>query len=203
MKKNTIISDSRDLAKQLQKSEARLERAELLLAINRKIAALTSLNEILSCLIEETISELDADRGSLFLNDPATGELYSRIAHGDLTREIRFLNTSGIAGAIYHSGVGEIIHDASADVRFNSSIDTSTGFKTKNIVCAPIKNAKNEVIGVIQVLNKRKGRFTKSDLRTVAAITEQATITLQNAEGNEKQVAARQKELQFLNLVIL
>ena len=201
MKKNTIISDSRDLAKQLQKSEAKLERAELLLAINRKIAALTSLNEILSCLIEETISELDADRGSLFLNDPATGELYSRIAHGDLTREIRFLNTSGIAGAIYHSGVGEIIHDASADVRFNSSIDTSTGFKTKNIVCAPIKTAKNEVIGVIQVLNKRKGRFTKSDLRTVAAITEQATITLQNAEGNEKQVAARQKELQFLNIV--
>ena len=201
MKKNTIISDSRDLAKQLQKSEARLERAELLLAINRKIAALTSLNEILSCLIEETISELDADRGSLFLNDPATGELYSRIAHGDLTREIRFLNTSGIAGAIYHSGVGEIIHDASADVRFNSSIDTSTGFKTKNIVCAPIKTAKNEVIGVIQVLNKRKGRFTKSDLRTVAAITEQATIALQNAEGNEKQVAARQKELQFLNIV--
>lgn len=201
MKKNTIISDSRDLAKQLQKSEARLERAELLLAINRKIAALTSLNEILSCLIEETISELDADRGSLFLNDPATGELYSRIAHGDLTREIRFLNTSGIAGAIYHSGVGEIIHDASADVRFNSSIDTSTGFKTKNIVCAPIKTAKNEVIGVIQVLNKRKGRFTKSDLRTVAAITEQAAITLQNAEGNEKQVAARQKELQFLNIV--
>lgn len=201
MKKNTIISDSRDLAKQLQKSEAKLERAELLLAINRKIAALTSLNEILSCLIEETISELDADRGSLFLNDPATGELYSRIAHGDLTREIRFLNTSGIAGAIYHSGVGEIIHDASADVRFNSSIDTSTGFKTKNIVCAPIKTAKNEVIGVIQVLNKRKGRFTKSDLRTVAAITEQATIALQNAEGNEKQVAARQKELQFLNIV--
>ena len=199
MEKNTTAINDENLIKQLQKSEANLERAALLLSINRKIAALTGLNEILNCLIEETVIELNAERGSLFLNDPSTGELYSRVAQGDLTREIRFLNTSGIAGAVYHSGIGEIIHDVNVDNRFNSSIDTSTGFETKNIVCAPIKTVKNEVIGVIQILNKKKSRFTKSDLNTVSAITEQAAITLQNAEGNEKQAAARQREMQFLN----
>ena len=199
-KKNTIFNDD-DLIKQLQKSEANLSRAELLLTINRKIAALTGLNEILHCLIEETICELNAERGSLFLNDSSTGELYSRIAQGGLTREIRFLNTSGIAGSVYRSGIGEIIHDVRADSRFNSSIDASTGFETKNIVCTPIKTVKNEVIGVIQVLNKKKGRFTKADLNKVSAITEQAAITLQNAEGNERQAAARKKEMQFLNVV--
>ena len=202
MKTNSIANVGNDLFKQIQKSEASLDRATLLLSINRKIAALTGLNEILHCLIEETVTELNAERGSLFLNDPTTGELYSRVAQGELTREIRFLNTSGIAGAVYHSGIGEIIHDAHDDRRFNSSIDASTGFETRNIVCAPIRTVKQEVIGVIQILNKRKGRFTKADLETVSAITEQAAITLQNAEGNEKQAAARQKELQFLNINI-
>ena len=201
MKTNLIANVGDDLLKQIQKSEASLNRATLLLSINRKIAALTGLNEILHCLIEETVSELNAERGSLFLNDPTTGELYSRVAQGELTREIRFLNTSGIAGAVYHSGIGEIIHNVNDDQRFNSSIDASTGFETRNIVCAPIKTVKQEVIGVIQILNKRKGRFTKADLATVSAITEQAAITLQNAEGDEKQAAARQKELQFLNIV--
>ena len=97
MAENTTLFNDDDLKKQLLKLEANLGRAELLLSINRKIAALTGLNEILYCLIEETVSELNAERGSLFLNDPNTGELYSRVAQGDLTREIRFLNTSGIA----------------------------------------------------------------------------------------------------------
>ena len=184
----------------LQKQKRDLSEAALLLSINRKIAGLSGLNEILSCLVEETALELNAERGSLFLNDPATGELYSRIAR-ELTREIRFLNTSGIAGAVFHSGIGEIIHDAYDDDRFNSSIDSSTGFETKNIVCAPIKTVKNEIIGVIQILNKKKGRFTKADLNVVAAITEQAAITLLNAEGAEKQATARQKEIEFLNIV--
>ncbi len=201
MNKNSNTNFGEDISKQLQKLEVNLDRAKLLLSINRKIAALTGLNEILHCLINETVFELNADRGSLFLNDPTTGELYSRVAQGELIREIRFLNTAGIAGAVYHSGVGEIIHDVNDDHRFNSSIDASTGFETRNIVCAPIKTVKQEVIGVIQILNKRKGRFTKADLVTVSAITEQAAITLQNAEGNEKQAAARQKELQFLNIV--
>ena len=59
------------------------------------------MKEILFAIIEETVTEIGADRGTLFLNDPLTGELYSRVAQGELTREIRILNTSGIAGAIF------------------------------------------------------------------------------------------------------
>ena len=91
MKTNSIANVGDDLLKQIQKSEARLDRANLLLSINRKIAALTSLNEILHCLIEETVFELNAERGSLFLNDPTTGELYSRVAQGELTVRYAFL----------------------------------------------------------------------------------------------------------------
>ena len=112
----------------------KLRRTELLLQISRKIAGLKSLEEILWTLIEFVTNELDADRGTLFLNDDETNELYSRVAQGDLVREIRILNTVGIAGAVYQSEAGEIVHDVSKDTRFNQEIDQQTGFKTKNMI---------------------------------------------------------------------
>ena len=193
--------NSDDLALQLERTQGKLHQTEMLLSVTQKIAGLKNLSEILWTLIEMTTKELDADRGSLFLNDPLSGELYSRVAQGELTREIRILNTTGIAGAIFQTGQGEIIHDAYADERFNSSIDEQTGYVTKNIVCAPVRTVRNDVIGVIQILNKMKGRFTKEDLEIVEAITSQAAVSLQNAQGVEEMVKAREKEMDFLDIV--
>ena len=193
--------NSDDLALQLERTQGKLHQTEMLLSVTQKIAGLKNLSEILWTLIEMTTKELGADRGSLFLNDPLSGELYSRVAQGELTREIRILNTTGIAGAIFQTGKGEIIHDAYADERFNSSIDEQTGYVTKNIVCAPVRTVRNDVIGVIQILNKMKGRFTKEDLEIVEAITSQAAVSLQNAQGVEEMVKAREKEMDFLDIV--
>ena len=193
--------DLEELKKQFEKLEKKSRRAELLLSVNRKVSGLTDLNTILFNIIDEVVSELGAERGSLFLNDTSTNELYSRVAQGESTREIRFLNTSGIAGYVFHSKKGEIIHDVTSDQRFNKSIDEQTGFETRSIICVPILTVQSGVIGVVQVLNKRKGRFTKSDLEMVHAITEQASATLQNAQGLERQALARDKEKLFIDLV--
>ena len=146
----------------------KLRRTELLLKISRKIARLNSLEEILWTLIEFVTNELDADRGTLFLNDNETNELYSRVAQGDLTREIRILNNVGIAGAIFQNKSGEVIHDVYADSRFNKEVDQETGYKTKNMICCPVKTVDGLTIGVIQVLNKKKGRFTKDNLSFIS-----------------------------------
>ena len=152
-------------------------------------------------LIDITTDELGAERGSLFLNDPLSGELYSRVAQGELTREIRILNTTGIAGAVFQSGIGEIVHNPYDDDRFNAKIDEQTGFVTKNIICAPVKTVRGEVIGVIQILNKKKARFTKDDLDILEGVTAQAAISLQNAQGMEEMEKSREKEMQFLDIV--
>ncbi len=77
---------------------------ELLLQVNRRMAAYDSLDDVLAALVDMTTSELGTERGSLFLNDPDTNELYSRVAQGNFRREIRILNNSGIAGHVYTSG---------------------------------------------------------------------------------------------------
>ena len=202
MPKNTpAATDAAELQKRLDSVNSKLRTSELLLSVSQKIAGLKNLSEILWTIIETTTETLNADRGSLFLNDPLTGELYSRVAQGELIREIRILNTTGIAGSIFQSGVGEIIHDAYADDRFNSKIDEQTGYVTKNIVCAPVKTVRGDVIGVIQILNKKRGRFTKEDLDIVQGITLQAAVSLQNAQGMEEMVKSREKEMKFLDVV--
>ena len=185
----------------LEDTVEKLRRTELLLLITRKIAGLKNLSEILWTLIEFVSNELDADRGTLFLNDNDTNELYSRVAQGDLTREIRILNNVGIAGAIFQNKAGEIIHDVYEDSRFNKEVDQETGYKTKNMICCPVKTVDNETIGVIQVLNKKKGRFTKDNLFFVESVATQAAVSIQNAQNSETFEKKRAKEMEFISIV--
>ena len=181
--------------------DRRLRFAELLLGISQKMSGMDTLDEVLISLVEVTTAELKAERGTLFLNDPETSELYSRVAQGNSSREIRLLNNSGIAGHVFTSGAGLIIDDAYADERFNRTIDEQTGFITKSILCVPIITAKGEIIGVAQVLNKAGGRFNKADMQLLIAMTTQGTLALQSAQFIERMKAIRKQELEFLDIV--
>ena len=179
----------------------RLKMVELLLKVSHEMAAHDTLDDVLRGLVEMTTAELDAERGSLFLNDATTNELYSRVAQGNIKREIRLLNNSGIAGHVFTSGEPMIIHDPYSDERFNRSIDEQTGFLTRNILCVPIRTVKGEVIGVAQTLNKRKGSFTQRDLMLLEAMTTQGTLALQGAQFIERMKAVRAQEMEFVEIV--
>lgn len=182
-------------------TEKRLQRLEMLLGVSRKLATIDSLEEILQTLIELTSRELGAERGSLFLNDSQTGELYSVAAQGNFRRRISMLNTSGIAGQVFQSQKGIIVHDVYKEKHFNRDIDKQTGYKTRNMICTPIRTARGEVIGVAQVLNKRENKFTREDLELLDEMTTQAAIFLQGAQVIEKMQRSRARELEFLDIV--
>ena len=194
MGNNKKLEDIKDL-------KAEIGRSKLLLDISRKIASIKNLSEILWTIVEFVTKNVDADRGTLFLNDEETNELYSRVAQGDLTREIRILNTVGIAGGIFQSQVGEIIHDVYSDERFNKDVDQETGYKTKNMICSPVRTVNGKIIGVIQVLNKNKGRFTKDNLEFVNSVATQAAVSIQNAQNNEFFEKKRAQEMEFISIV--
>ena len=194
MRNNKKLEDIKDL-------KAEIGRSKLLLDISRKIASIKNLSEILWTIVEFVTKNVDADRGTLFLNDEETNELYSRVAQGDLTREIRILNTVGIAGGIFQSQVGEIIHDVYSDERFNKDVDQETGYKTKNMICSPVRTVNGKIIGVIQVLNKNKGRFTKDNLEFVNSVATQAAVSIQNAQNNEFFEKKRAQEMEFISIV--
>ncbi len=185
----------------LRQADKKLQQAEMLLDVSRRVAGIESLDEVLQTLVEMIANELGAERASLFLNDGATAELYSRVAQGNFSREIRMLNTTGIAGAVFQSGKGEVIDDAYNDERFNRKVDEQTGFKTKNIVCAPVKTVTGNVIGVTQALNKKEASFTPDDLNLLEAIATQAAVALQSTQYVERMKKSREKEMEFLDVV--
>lgn len=173
---------------------------ELLLEVSNRLALSNNLDEALRAMRDLATRVIGSERGSVFLNDASTNELYSRIG-GRFAREIRILDNDGVAGAVFISGVGIIIHDAYADERFNRSIDQQTGFVTRSILCAPLRTLKGDIIGVAQLLNKVEGQFTDEDLEVLEAIVSQASVSLESfrtIEGIEK---ARRQELDFLAVV--
>ncbi len=190
-----------DRLAKLRQADRKLKQAEMLLNVSRRVAAIETLDEVLETIVEMTTWELGAERGTLFLNDAVTDELYSRFAQGNFQREIRILNNTGVAGHVFQTGEGVIIDDAYSDDRFNRTVDDQTGFRTHSILCAPVKTVKGEMIGVIQVLNKKEGKFTEDDLELLEAMTTQASLALQSTQFVEKMKKSREQELEFLDIV--
>jgi adenylate cyclase len=178
-----------------------LYRAELLLEVSRAAAGFETLTEVLEKVVSIAAKETRAERGTVFLNDPERGELYSRVVAGGPVREIRILNDSGIAGLVFQSGEGVIIHNPYSDPRFNDAVDSQTGYVTRNVVCAPVRTMAGEVIGVVQALNKTKGKFTQEDLSLLEAMATQAAVALQSMQQVERMRRSHLQEMEFLNLV--
>jgi phosphoserine phosphatase len=163
------------------------------LEIVRRMAATTELLPLLELIVETSCQLLDAERGSVLLYEPATGELVSRVATG-VVQEIRFPAGRGIAGATIQAARTLHVPDAQADPRFNPEVDRRTGFHTREIVSVPLRDHEEQLVGVLQVLNRRRGSFSEADIALAEAFAAQAGVALQRARLLEQYVAKQQME---------
>jgi len=173
-----------------QHSQARAEETRIL-EIANAVSSELQLDDLLLKIIGATTQLLGAERSSLFLYDEKTDELVSRVAEGLSVKEIRFPSTAGLAGACFTSGDKLDIPDAYADSRFNREFDRQTGFKTRNILCMPIRTKQGRRMGVVQVLNKVGGPFGEIDAERLRAFGAQFAIALENAQLFEDVLNAR------------
>lgn len=158
-----------------------------LVKIGRSITAVTDIDVLLKVIAEETKIAIQADRCTVFMLDKDKNELWSKVALGMDSQEIRFPADKGLAGYVVKTGEPLNIPEAYNDPRFNPDIDKETGYRTKTILCMPIKNNNQEIIGAFQVLNKLNGVFTKGDEDLLVAIGGSASIALENAQLFEQQ----------------
>ena len=192
--------DEADTAQLLFRITELLRRTTALVDIANRVSDSLSLDVLFPRLMEVVTEELNADRSSLFLHDAETDELFSRVVQGDAIGEIRFPCHMGVAGSVFTSGQAEIIADAYADSRFNQDVDRHTGYRTRNILCVPIRNKKREVIGITQVLNKRSGEFDAEDQRLLEGLSLQASAALENARLFEKVERQQREEAMLLEV---
>ncbi len=147
-----------------------------ILEISRHQAMTTDLESLLA-EIEFAASEiLDCERATVFVHDSSRAELYSCVR--SRPEFVRIPANQGIAGASFRSGQLLNVKDAYADPRFNSSVDRETGFKTRNMLVCPLRLSDEEILGVIEALNKRQGQFTGQDELLLETFAAQSAISL-------------------------
>src|SRR5260221_841323 len=173
-------------------SETRGDLAEALRHERRVSAALREvgvalgttfdLDDLLELILSKLTELVEADRATLYLLDEAKKELVSRLVVGDKVRSIRMKVGHGIAGIVAKTGKSIRIRDAYTDPQFERDWDLLTGYRTKSMLAAPLKNHLGRTIGVIQVLNKQNGHeFTSEDEAILSALSTQAAVAIDNS----------------------
>ncbi|GFG29788.1 hypothetical protein Cfor_03292 [Coptotermes formosanus] len=192
---------------------------DFLLAVVKSIFQdMVSMDTLIMKIMNFAQRLVDADRASLFLVDSKSKELYARIfdigitgegAGGNKTggsvsgsqeaiaklessKEIRFPLGTGIAGQVAKTGEVLNITDAYCDKRFNSTVDKLTGYRTKTILCMPIF-IRGNIIGVVQMVNKHSGVFTKEDEEAFEMFAVYCGLALHHAKLYDKIARSEQK----------
>ena len=165
------------------------EYQELIKLISRVKAFLkSSINLVDSVLLEDstmvlinnTCNILNCERASLFIYDRFTDMLVLNTAEGLKKNEIKVPKDKGIVGSVFISGEKLKIDDAYHDVRFNKDVDKKTNFRTRNILCYPLKDKDGDTFGAIQAINKANGPFDTDDLELMEIFSAQASAILKN-----------------------
>jgi len=180
--------------KSLQKKIDRLfgiaARRELELNAIREIGkALSSTldrDKLLPQIISEVTRLMDAERSTLYIYNSTKNELWSKVLLGDDLKEIRLTLGHGIAGWVAKHVEPVNIIDAYKDDRFNPEFDKKSGYKTRSVLCMPIMDPEyadgKRIIGVLQILNKKNGHFSKNDEFLLEVISSQVAISLKNSQ---------------------
>ena len=177
----TLKSDTRSAEGGIAELEGALARemriSTALREVGLALGTTLDLDQLLELILSKITEGLEADRATLYLLDEANNELVSRIVQGAEVRSIRLKVGHGIAGHVAKTGKSLLVKDAYKDPRFNPEWDVSSGYRTRSILAAPMKNHLGRTIGVVQVLNKKRGDFSDVDGVILAALATQAAIS--------------------------
>lgn len=180
----------------LESSERRHAVIELstIVEATKRLNSTLDLAELLGIILQLTTRHTGAERGTVFLVDHEHSQIWSLIGLGLDQQEIRLPTNRGIAGWVAEHGESVNLEDAYADPRFESEVDLRLGFRTKSILSLPIRNKNGETIGVLQLLNKKSGPFSRSDEAMLRAISDHVALALENAQLHREMLHKQRME---------
>ncbi|MDR3554584.1 MAG: SpoIIE family protein phosphatase [Syntrophobacteraceae bacterium] len=182
----------------VEKMRARLESLKECFRISGLINSSLQLDQVLENIMTTSRSILKADACSLMLVDERSGELVFEVAQGPVADKLkggmRISRGQGIAGSVFETGESLLIENAYQDNRFNREFDRRTGYRTRSILCVPLK-IKEKVIGVSQVINKLDGSdFNEEDRETLSLLCANAAVAVENARLHQRILRNQQIE---------
>lgn len=175
----------RFLGKELEDSLQLASTFDTLFEAGRTISSDLRLDPLLHRIMNLSEVMLNVEVSSVMLVDEENKELYWEVSRGEgsdyFQENVRLPLGVGIAGSVAMDGKPVLLHDVSSDSRWDGSFDEKSGFSTRSMICAPVKS-RGKILGVIEVINKRQGKFTGIDLLVLECIAAYAGSAIENAQ---------------------
>jgi HD-GYP domain-containing protein (c-di-GMP phosphodiesterase class II) len=174
---NTIFQTAAD---QLAERNHLRELLARLIGIASSLTAELDFDRLFPLVVGNVTEAMLAERTSMYVVDWENRELWTKVSEG--VRQIRLPLGQGISGRVAETGEMLNVVDAWELPYFDRSFDLNNNFRTRSVLCLPIKNRAGETIGVLQVINKKgKDRFDEEDETFMRGLTSQIAIALENS----------------------
>ena len=177
-----LISSLLDNAISHEEKNRKLNRLNLYQTVSSSLAYVGDLYELLTTIMSIVTSELRCQEGSVLFYDEENNELEFFTAVGETGKDLeteRFSADKGIAGRALRELTTQIVNDVESSSDFYGDIDEQHSFKTKSILATPLVSGE-EIVGVIEAINKIEGQFDQEDGQILAAIADEVALAVKH-----------------------
>lgn len=159
-----------------------IKRVKSFLEVSTRVVNTLILEDAVNMIIKNSCEILQCERTSIYTYDKLTNMLVIHAGEGLKKDQWKIPVNKGIVGHVFTTGERQKIDDAYLDERFNREVDKKTGFRTRSMLCVPLKDEDGKCFGVIQGLNKRNGQlFSADDEELIDIFASQASLILKNS----------------------
>ena len=195
-------------ARLLQETEKRAHQLSILNEITRQLTSTLEQEPLLQNILENAVTILNCEAGTLFLMDEQTGDLIFKKTVGPVATNLlgqRLPAGTGIVGRAVQSRAPVIENDAQRSSAHATSADKQTGFVSRSLLAVPMQ-IKDRVLGVIEVINRKDGLpFVQDDQNLLTAFAGQAAVAIENARllaSTDQELTERVEELQVMGRIV-
>lgn len=173
------------LSERLERHSKQNDRLRETLRVSSRLSEIYETVPLLETICEEACRLLECDRASIFVWDKPNRKLLACPALGVEGGTLYIPDDAGIVGSVVQTGTTIQVDDAYADDRFNQAVDKKTGYRTRNLLCVPLLDGDQSLIGAFEGINKNSGTFNDDDEDILTQLGIQAAIALRNTRERE------------------
>ena len=181
-----VLRDARKAVIRRQQDQRHIQRLEAVLEIASQWNQTRELEPLLVQMAEAATRLFGADRASIFLWDRRRHLLIGRPALGVKGGELRLPDDRGVVGQVIQSGQALRVDAATEADQIDRQVDAQTGYRTKTLLCVPLRGRSGELFGAFELINKRSGTFTAEDEAGLKELAGHAAVALENTQDRQQ-----------------
>jgi Nif-specific regulatory protein len=186
----------RSAVESVGRNQRRLHRQrqlESLVEVSSRWNQHRDMSTLLSDMAQAATRLLEGDRASIFLWDRPTRTLVGRPALGVESGELRVPDDKGVVGEVVQRGEAVRVDAGDVDQQIDHRVDARLQYRTRNLICVPLRSRTGELLGAFEVLNKQSGNFTEADQSILSELASHAAIALENTQERADLLMTRQQ----------